>query len=240
MNIVQYIKQHKVGDLVTIGDVIKQYRQKSNLSMDDFAKRCLLSKGYISMLESNVNPRNGKPIAPTLESLSKVALGMNIEVDQLLKLIDVKQTISPSDKINNTNKNFKDIIVDLRNEKNLNQIQLADKLDVSPITVAMWETGKRQPSTNMYKKLSSFFDIDIDFLYGRTKCEKNIFNDDTNIYHSANDKHTEMILHYFNSLNELGKNEAIKRIEELTYIPKYLEDSTCPLNSSHENDSDDD
>ncbi|MGL4573140.1 MAG: XRE family transcriptional regulator [Clostridium sp.] len=31
------------------------------------------------------------------------------------------------------------------------------------------------------------------------------------------------LLHSFNKLNDLGKNEAIKRVDELTYINKYTE-----------------
>lgn len=33
---------------------------------------------------------------------------------------------------------------------------------------------------------------------------------------------TKKILHYYNLLNEIGKAEAIKRMEELTYIDKYI------------------
>ena len=79
---------------MTIGNLIKQYRSDNNLSMDEFSKRCSLSKGYISMLENNTGPRNNKPIAPTLPSLRKIASGMQIDIDTLLKLIDGEQQIS--------------------------------------------------------------------------------------------------------------------------------------------------
>ena len=62
---------------MTLGNIVKQYRSEKDLSMDEFAKRCSLSKGYISMIENEINPRNNKPIAPTLPSLSKIATAMN-------------------------------------------------------------------------------------------------------------------------------------------------------------------
>lgn len=37
-----------------------------------------------------------------------------------------------------------------------------------------------------------------------------------------------VLLEYFNRLNALGKKEAIKRIEELTLLPKYNENTKAP------------
>lgn len=79
---------------MTLGDIVKQYREKNDISMDEFAKRSSLSKGYISMLENNINPRNNKPIAPTLPTIQKIANGMNMEVDALLKILDSDQAVT--------------------------------------------------------------------------------------------------------------------------------------------------
>ena len=79
---------------MTLGDILKQYREQNNISMDEFSKKSSLSKGYISMLENNVNPRNNKPIAPTLPTIAKIANGMCTDVDTLLKLLDDDQQVS--------------------------------------------------------------------------------------------------------------------------------------------------
>lgn len=56
-----------------------------------------------------------------------------------------------------------------------------------------------------------------------------IFNPDTNTY----DNHTEKVIDLtdeaklidsYNSLNKIGKREAIKRIEEMLYVPEYQTD----------------
>ncbi len=82
---------------MTIGDALKDYRKKHKISQDKFVEKSGISKGYISMLENNTNPRNGKPIEPTLEMLRKLAYGMDISLDELLLAIDGKQKILLSD-----------------------------------------------------------------------------------------------------------------------------------------------
>lgn len=49
---------------MTLGEYIKGYRKSNDMTMDDFAKKSGLSKGYISMLEKNRHPQNGKPSRP--------------------------------------------------------------------------------------------------------------------------------------------------------------------------------
>lgn len=79
---------------MTLGNIVKQYRSDNNLSMEEFAKRCSLSKGYISMLENGINPRNSKPIAPTLPSIMKIATAMNMDLDEFLKIMDGEQKVT--------------------------------------------------------------------------------------------------------------------------------------------------
>lgn len=88
---------------MTLGDIIRNYRETNNITLGEFANTCSLSKGYISMLENNINPRNNKPISPTLPSMAKVASGMGIDLDTLLKMLDKKQPVQlVSDKVNSS------------------------------------------------------------------------------------------------------------------------------------------
>lgn len=74
-----------------IGEIIKKYRRENRLSQRDFSKLCNLSHTYISALEKNIDPRTGKPIAPTLEAVKSISHAMNMEIEDLLKLLDSKQ-----------------------------------------------------------------------------------------------------------------------------------------------------
>lgn len=69
---------------MTIREIIIEYRTKNNLSQRQFAERCGVSNGYISMLENDINPSTGKPAIPSLKMLRKIAKGMNMTIDELL------------------------------------------------------------------------------------------------------------------------------------------------------------
>lgn len=63
---------------MTLGEIISNYRNVNQISMDEFAKRSDLSKGYISMLEKNKNPKTNKPIVPSMDTIWKVSRAMNM------------------------------------------------------------------------------------------------------------------------------------------------------------------
>ncbi|MDD6812448.1 MAG: XRE family transcriptional regulator [Lachnospiraceae bacterium] len=82
---------------------------------------------------------------------------------------------------------FKDIIKKLRTEKNMSQADLASELGISNSSVAMWEIGRRYPSKELYEQIADLFNVDIDFLYGRTFLRQKVhFDNDGNamIHHS--------------------------------------------------------
>ena len=72
---------------MTLGDVIREFRELNNLSLEEFGKMSNLSKSYISMLENNKDPR-GNPINPSLETIDKVASAIGVELDNLVGKID--------------------------------------------------------------------------------------------------------------------------------------------------------
>ena len=59
---------------------------------------------------------------------------------------------------------FGDIIKTLRTANGLNQVQLAQKLDVSKQTVSNWENNNILPSIEMLVKISRFFSVSTDYL----------------------------------------------------------------------------
>ena len=84
---------------MTLGDVIKKYREEHSMSMDAFAAKSGLSKAYISILEKNQHPKTGKPIVPSVTSMQSAANGMNIDVNELFNIVDGYVTLSQSSEI---------------------------------------------------------------------------------------------------------------------------------------------
>ncbi len=71
-----------------LGQIIRDYRNKNDLSMGDFARLSGISKPYVSMLEANKNSSNGKPIVPSVGTLQKVARAIKISLNDLLRMLD--------------------------------------------------------------------------------------------------------------------------------------------------------
>lgn len=73
-------------------------------------------------------------------------------------------------------KNFSDILKELREEKGLNQQQLANSLEVTRQTISNYENNKRVPNKEMLEIIADFFNVDMNYLYGQSEI-KNKYKD---------------------------------------------------------------
>lgn len=73
---------------MTLGDCIKEYRDRMGLSQRKFAEMCGLSNAYISILEKNINPKTGEEPAPSFGGWKKVADAMGISMQDLMEKAD--------------------------------------------------------------------------------------------------------------------------------------------------------
>ena len=107
-----------------------------------------------------------------------------------------------------------------RCELEMSYQDLAYKTGLSKSTLQRYETGsiKNMPIDKL-EVLANALKVSPGYLMGWE--EKSIPNKqvEKNIITLSNKEET--LLHNFNKLNDIGKNEAIKRVEELTYISKY-------------------
>lgn len=98
------------------------------------------------------------------------------------------------------------------------QLEIAKSIGVSPQTFNTWCKGIAIPRMGKVQALADYFHINKSDLIEEKKHQ-----DDT-----------PKILQHYNKLNEIGKQEAIKRVEELTYIPLYSNESDAVfLNAAH-------
>lgn len=77
----------------TLGQLIHDYRARHSLSMEEFAARAGLSKGYVSMLERNLNPATQGAITPSLSTIRKAAAAMGLPFEEVLSALGLS---SPS------------------------------------------------------------------------------------------------------------------------------------------------
>lgn len=111
----------------------------------------------------------------------------------------------------------------------MTQAELAQKAGISEISIRKYETGERKPKYETVLKIANALDVQtkdlfsqdtpheiISLFYGvdtfkRKLTESNLTDDENKLLLS------------FNVLNSQGKQEALKRVDELTEIKKYTD-----------------
>lgn len=61
---------------------------------------------------------------------------------------------------------FGEKLKELREEKEIGQVELAQKVGVSKGIISLWENGLREPKLSNLIALASYFQVSIDFLAG--------------------------------------------------------------------------
>ena len=131
-----------------------------------------------------------------------------------------------------------------RKKNNLTQKELAAKLGLATGSIQQYELDKREPSIDRLFELSEHLNVDIRYLLGVVDADgcltpeafadpedfefinalginipdsRGNSSDDPN----ATDLGKARINAAYDQLNATGQEEAVKRVEELTEIPKY-------------------
>ena len=64
------------------------------------------------------------------------------------------------------------VLKSLRTKNRMTQKQLADTLGVSESRIGMYERGQREPDFEMLEIIADYFNVDMDYLTGRTEVER--------------------------------------------------------------------
>ncbi len=122
---------------------------------------------------------------------------------------------------------------EIREENELSLTAVSEYLQIAPISLQRYECGERKIKMGTIKKLCVFYKIEYDDFIKEAKLRfsKNIFTDT-----SSEKEELPKIIKYYEMLNDIGKHEATKRVEELTYIPQYTkknEEDYLKVNAAH-------
>jgi transcriptional regulator with XRE-family HTH domain len=66
---------------------------------------------------------------------------------------------------------FKDMLKYLRKRDGYSQAELSEKLSISKSTISMYEIGQRKPDFETLEKIADFFNVDMNFLLGKSGSE---------------------------------------------------------------------
>ena len=73
-------------DFNNLSATLKQLRIEHGASLREFSEALGISHAYLSKLERGTDPRTGKPITPTIETIAKIAEGLNIPVKNFMTM----------------------------------------------------------------------------------------------------------------------------------------------------------
>lgn len=68
--------------------------------------------------------------------------------------------------------NFQNRLKSLRENRQLSQLELSKKLNISNVTLSQYENGVRKPDINTLDELATFFNVTTDYLLGRSSNPK--------------------------------------------------------------------
>lgn len=125
-----------------LGNLIKEYRTNNKMSLRDFAQRCGLSHTYISALEKNIDPRTGKPIAPTLDAVKYISKGMNMSIEDMLKILDDEQEFKMNEEAPKFNSSSAVVFVYGTIPAGIPMECIEDIIDTEEISADMLKGGK--------------------------------------------------------------------------------------------------
>ena len=132
-----------------------------------------------------------------------------------------------------------------RKKRKLTQAELAARCDLATITIRQYESGKRVPQAEQLARIAMALDVSVADLWGEddgnfllNKKISNyllsfqqsvlfVDNGEISSFVLVNDEENESVenmrkvVHSMYELNSPGQAEAVKRVEELTHIPKY-------------------
>jgi len=144
--------------------IIRSFRQKRNMTLQELAQKANLSVSYLSEIEL------GKK-QPSLETINKLSQALNISREGLISA-------------NTTAAGLGAKILFLRQEKNLSLSELAEKVGISSSYLCQIENGKVMPALSTLKNIAKTLDVKPESLMTATsfvgykikkiRCERNI------------------------------------------------------------------
>lgn len=121
-------------------------------------------------------------------------------------------------------------LLELRRKKGITQRELAEHLNVSQISLSYWETGKREPSLDVVRKLAEYYNTSIDYLVGSQAITLELDSHSKDSYarickyyetllnsynNSQKNIYSEKLFHLCDMLNEDAVKELVNHAIEL-------------------------
>lgn len=104
------------------------------------------------------------------------------------------------------------------------QTELGDKLGLQASAIAKYENGRVENiKRSIIADMARVLECSPCYLLDWEK-------------EQSEEKDSPKIMQYYDQLNDIGKHEATKRVEELTMVPRYVKEDPGYVNAAHADD----
>ncbi|MCL2698852.1 MAG: helix-turn-helix domain-containing protein [Defluviitaleaceae bacterium] len=79
-----------------LGRLLRERRTERGMSLRDFSEYLSISHAYLDKLEKGYDSRTGRPIAPTIEALSKISEGLELPLGAFLNECGYTESPEPT------------------------------------------------------------------------------------------------------------------------------------------------
>lgn len=113
---------------------------------------------------------------------------------------------------------------ELRNSKGLSQQKLSDFLGISKSSVNMYERGEREPGLEMVENIADFFNVDVDYLFGKSDIPNRALVQSYQVPDTAVQGKTDpdqFILYMYKQLDTEDKAEIRGEMKQMLKAEKY-------------------
>lgn len=125
---------------------------------------------------------------------------------------------------------FYDNFVECCNEIEVTPTEVARSNGITQQAVSLWKKRGSIPKAETLYKLANYFGVTVGYLLdgldGIDKREAKKYEDRSFYYDEVWEARMEEIGLHLSFLNKDGQREAVKRVEELTEIPRYRAETT--------------
>ena len=148
-----------------IGENIKKYREKTNLSVKELSELIKCSEGTIKRYERGDR-------TPTLEYLQLISKVLNVDINCLASKEELKNITIRIGFNYELKETLSNNIIKFRTRKGITQRQLSEKTNISIIALNRYEKGTIIPNLEAIIKIADVLNVSIDELVGRNETKK--------------------------------------------------------------------
>ena len=110
---------------------------------------------------------------------------------------------------------------ELRKSRELSQQELANNLQISKSSINMYERGEREPGLDTLEAIADYFNVDMDYLTGKTSEIKLLTSIPNTNYEISLESDEKRLLDLYRNFNDEGKGKLLDTALDMSELNRY-------------------